>query len=44
MKVRLVNFHCIVDIGDLMGNTTTTYDVYVTQIENGPSIYLAEFA
>ena len=42
MEVRLVNFHCIVDFGDLFVNPAS-YVEYVFQIKNGPSLYLAEF-
>lgn len=42
MIVRLVNFHCLIDVGDLLGNPST-YVEYVTKIKTRPSIYLAEF-
>ncbi len=40
--VRLVNFHCIVDFGDLLVNPAS-YLEYVFQIKKGSSMYLAEF-
>ena len=47
MKVRLINFHCIIDINVLVENHTTYATSTCTnalEIDTGPSIYLAEFS